>query len=237
MLIYLLLYAITRIFVSHTKDTGFKLRKFWIKSMGYPILNIHDEVKGNPINKPALYVANHRSFADPVVMSKYLDAFIIAKAEVANYPIINKGAEVTGIIYVKREDKTSRNTARKAFVDVIENGFNVLVYPEGTVCIDKHPLSFKKGTFYEAVKHNIPVVPVAIEFKDKKDLWMIPNFVSQYLHQFGFWKTSVKLAFGPEMEADDGDILREKCYSWIDSQLLEMQENWLSFNHSDLKSN
>ncbi|MBK7700798.1 MAG: hypothetical protein IPJ39_19750 [Saprospiraceae bacterium] len=37
---------------------------------------------------------------------------MIAKAEVAGYPIINKGAELTGVIWVDRNDQSSRTATR-----------------------------------------------------------------------------------------------------------------------------
>ena len=169
MILFLLFYAISRIFLKHTKASGLNLRRYWITYMAYPILNLNVEVNGRPHDKSALYVCNHRSFTDPIVISKYLNAFVIAKAEVASYPVINKGAEVTGVLYVERENKNSRTETRKAFVDVVNAGHNILIYPEGTISTKREPLPFKKGTFFEAAKENIIVVPVAIEFKDEKE--------------------------------------------------------------------
>ena len=230
MVIALLLYALSRIFVRHTKASGLRLRKGWIKYVAYPILNLKTEVKGKPVDGPALYVCNHRSFTDPVVISKYLNAFVIAKAEVASYPVISKGAEVTGILYVKREDKTSRVETRRAFVEVIKNGHNILVYPEGTISIDKNPLPFKKGTFFEAAKEGIQVVPVAVEYKHRKDFWTIANFIGQFFNQFSKWNTQAKLSFGPPLQSEDGEQLCQQAYDWIQNELQNMQEDWVDFD-------
>jgi len=230
MIIFLLCYAVTRILFRHTKESGLRLRKAWITYMAYPILNLKTEVKGKPYDAPALYVSNHRSFTDPIVISKYLNAFVIAKAEVASYPVINKGAEVTGILYVKREDKDSRNQARRAFVDVIRSGFNILVYPEGTISVNQSPLEFKKGTFFEAAKEDITIVPVAIEFKHKKDFWTIPNFIGQYFNQFSKWKTEAKLSFGSPLQSKDGKALIDEAYGWITDELGSMQEDWVEID-------
>ena len=237
MILFLLAYAISRIVLKHTKASGLGLRRFWITYVAYPILNLSVEVEGKPLSSPALYVSNHRSFTDPIVISKYLNAFVIAKAEVASYPIINKGAEVTGVLYVKREDKNSRTQTRKAFVDVIKEGHNILIYPEGTISTDKEPLEFKNGTFYEAVKEEITVVPVAIEFKDMKDLWTIRNFIGQYFNQFSKWKTEVKLSFGPPLTSFDGGEIKDEAYQWINKTLDNMQRDWIDFRWEDVKKN
>ncbi|MGK0315403.1 MAG: 1-acyl-sn-glycerol-3-phosphate acyltransferase, partial [Saprospiraceae bacterium] len=217
MAFYLLGYAVTRIFWKHTRSSGLRLRKAYMGQMAYPILNIKVQVEGKPCDGPALYVCNHRSFSDPIVISKYLSAFVIAKAEVAKYPIINKGAEATGIIWVQRTDKDSRTNARKAFVDVVKGGHNILVYPEGTISTTKNTLPFKKGTFLEAAKEGLTIVPVALEYRSKKDLWLIPNILSQYLNAFGKWKTETKLTFGPPLKMEDGIKLSDECEQWINA--------------------
>tara|TARA_R110000737_G_scaffold345659_3_gene374462 strand:- start:590 stop:1288 length:699 start_codon:yes stop_codon:yes gene_type:complete len=226
MAFYLLGYAVTRMFWNHTRSSGLRLRKAYISQMAFPILNMKVKIEGKPFDGPALYVCNHRSFSDPIVISKYLNAFVIAKAEIAKYPIINKGAEATGIIWVQRTDKDSRTNARKAFVDVVKGGHNILVYPEGTISTTKNTLPFKKGTFIEAAKEGLTVVPVALEYRSKKDLWLIPNIVGQYLNAFGKWKTEAKLSFGNPMKMEDGAKLADDCEQWINAEIEKMQRGW-----------
>ena len=205
--------------------------------MAIPILNIKTDVKGEAVDRPALYVSNHRSFVDPLILSKYVDAFVIAKAEIADYPLINKGAEATGIIWVARGDAESRNEARRAFVDVIKGGHNILVYPEGTISTKQGTLPFKKGTFYEAAKEGIPVVPVAIEYRSPRDVWTISNIVWQYMRSFGKWKTEVRLVIGPVIEGDDGKALADQCHQWINDQMVNMQDGWTNVDYDKVKVN
>jgi len=233
MALCLLGYAITRVFWKHTRTSGLKLRKFYIKYMAFPILNLKVELVGEPIDTAALYVCNHRSFVDPAVISKFLNAFVIAKAEITNYPVINKGAEVTGVIWVERTDRKSRANVRKAFVDVVKGGHNILVYPEGTISLTKKTLPFKVGTFKGAAKEGLTVVPVALEYKSDKDLWRINNIVGQYLSAFGKWKTETKLTFGPPMKMEDGAILADKCESWVNEELARMHEDWSEMNFAE----
>lgn len=226
MAIYLLVYAFTRIFWKHTRTSGLKLRRAYISQIAFPILNLKVEVKGKPADEPALYICNHRSFSDPIVSSKFLDAFIIAKAEIADYPIINKGAEATGIIWVKRTDRKSRANARREFVEVVKGGHNILVYPEGTVSLTKNTLPFKVGTFRGAAIEGLTVVPMVLEYKSEKDLWTIDNIVGQYFKAFGKWKTEAKLSFGPAIKMDDGNLLAEKCEKWVNEELDRMHNGW-----------
>jgi len=226
MAVYLLFYAFSRIVLPHTKESAFSLRRHWIKYVCLPILNIKTELVGKPIDSAALYISNHRSFLDPAIISKYLDAFVIAKAEIADYPIINKGAEVTGVIWVRRSNKDSRAATRQAYVDTIKDGYNVLVFPEGTISTDPHTLPFKKGTFHSAAEEGFTVIPIALEYKDETDLWKNPNLLKYYLRQCNKWAIHTKLTFGPSIESKDGFDLHCQAEEWINQELVRMQEGW-----------
>jgi 1-acyl-sn-glycerol-3-phosphate acyltransferase len=227
MIMYMLIYGLSCLFKPHSKKRALNLRQHYLRYLCIPLLNIHIIKEGNPIDDfSALYVSNHRSFADPIVLCRFLKAFVIAKAEVMNYPIINKGAELTGVIWVNRQDQQSRNEARDKMVETIKAGFNILVYPEGTVGQAKETLPFRKGTFMEAAANDITVIPVAIEFKSPKDLWVIEKFVPQYFYQFSKWRTDVKLRFGDKITGSDGNKLHDQAYSWINMELKNMQKDW-----------
>jgi len=228
MAVFMICYAFSCIVLKHSKKRALRLRKNYLKYVCIPVLNIKVLKSGQPIDSPALYVCNHRSFTDPIVLCKYLDAFVIAKAEVANYPIINKGAELTGVIWVNRQDKNSRSMTRDKMVETIKSGYNILVYPEGTVGKDKATLPFRIGTFLEAAENNIPVVPVAIEFRSPRDMWVLEKFVPQYFHQYSKWKTEVKLTFGKPLTGKTGEELHAESYAWINNELIDMQEGWSS---------
>ena len=226
MVLYMAVYGLSLLISKHTKERALNLRANYLKYWAIPLLGIKVEIEGEPISSPALYVANHRSFSDPIVICNYLKAFVIAKAEVANYPIINKGAELTGVLYVKRNDKTSRNEVREMMIDTIGEGYNVLIFPEGTVGVEKGTIPFKVGAFAEAVKNNIPIVPIAIEYKSKKDLWLIPSFIPQFLMSYAKPFTHVKLTFGPPIVGDDVEQVVTSTKHWIDAALDHMQHDW-----------
>jgi 1-acyl-sn-glycerol-3-phosphate acyltransferase len=221
-------YLFSLLFSKHTKERAFRLRKNWLR-IALKILNVKVKIEGKQVDYPALYVSNHRSFSDPLIVLRYLDAFVIAKAEVSKYPLINKGAELTGIVYVDRNNQDSRKATREKMIEVIEKGYNILVYPEGTVGKNLDTLPFKKGTFMEAAANGINIVPIAIEYKSSKDLWLIPNFLKHYLQQFSKWKTEVKCKFGPIISSHDGEQLHNEAYNWINSEIKSMQKNWSDF--------
>jgi len=229
MIIFIIVYSLLSSFLfKNTPENAFKLRRLFLK-FAYFILGISVKIEGIPSEEPALYVSNHRSLSDPLINLKTLDAYVIAKAEVAKIPVLSTGAKLTGILYVKRENKKSRSAVREMMVNTLLNGHNILVYPEGTVNGVKKITGFRPGTFNEAVKNNIPVVPMVIEYKSKKDVWTNRSLMSHFFLQFGKLRTQAWLVIGKTMTNTDGDQLRQEVQEWTNVQIERIHNNWDSY--------
>ncbi len=216
-------------------EKSFKHRRLWARR-AMKIIGVELVEQTGSIEVPtALIISNHRSLIDPVIQAAFIDAYIIAKAEVSNLPIISKGAEMTGIIFVKREKLRSRLAAREMTKDVLSSGQNVLVYAEGTTGTNRHSEKFKPGTFAVAVELGIPIIPVVIEYSSHKDYWYDKSLSKQIVRQIGVWNTSAKLHIGQPIMSDDPKALMETTKAYIDRQLEEMQEGWSSiFNEAKI---
>lgn len=225
MAIFLLCYAVSLLVSKNTPERAFRLRRNWVK-LGIWIMGIKIKQEGKMATVPALYVGNHKTLSDPIVAARYIDAYVIAKAEVANIPVLKQGANMTGIIYVKRDSMKSRAATRQAYLETVENGYNVLVYPEGTTSSEVTTLPFKKGTFRVAADKGFAVVPIAIDYKSPKDLWSEGGLIKQYLKQFGKWRTHVQFWIGEPLLMDDGEALVNLAQKQVDDKLIEMKENW-----------
>lgn len=228
MALFLAIYGIlSSIFFKNTIERAFWLRRFYVKYACF-ILGIRNKVEGKATAKPAIYISNHRSLSDPLITSKYIDAFIIAKAEVENIPLISTGAKVTGILFVKRESKQSRSAVREKMKETLLSRQNILVYPEGTVNHLATPLPYRPGTFATSCQLDIPVVPVILEYKKQKDLWYNRGMIAHYFHQFGWPLTHSKLHIGPPMIDSDPIILKEKVEKYTKDKIAEMHKDWNS---------
>ena len=129
LIVFLVPYILYAKIFGTTEKQAFKLRRNWV-ALAKVILGISLEVEGSPAEETALYVSNHRSFADPLIQARYINSYVIAKAEVSNIPLIGKGAELTGVIYVERGNNKSRSAVRETMVKNLLSGKNVMVYPE-----------------------------------------------------------------------------------------------------------
>jgi putative phosphoserine phosphatase/1-acylglycerol-3-phosphate O-acyltransferase len=115
--------------------------------------------------RPAVFVFNHQSKVDVVIMAKLLrkDIAGVGKKEIKQMPLIGKTLELAGTIFIDRENSASAIEAMKPLVDAMRNqGKSVAIAPEGTRSITPKLAPFKKGPFHLAMQAGVPVVPVVI---------------------------------------------------------------------------
>jgi len=222
------IYSVLIIFIRHTDEKGFKLRRIFLILM-MDLIGFRIKKEGNPVVQPALYVCNHKGVFDFFVVLRYINAFVVSKSEMSKLPVISKGAAYSGIIYVNREDQKSRSVVRDAIRETLLSGRNVLIFPEGTTHSGRTTMEFKMGSFVEAARHGIPVVPIALEYKDKNDYYVDIPALKMYFRSFGKLRTTCSISYGTPITDADPAALAGRTKKWIDQKLLEFQNE---FGHS-----
>lgn len=213
-----------------------RIRKNWIKFI-CPVMGLEIINHSSPPDGVFLFISNHRSFIDPVVILNYIYALPLAKAEVNSYPLIGFGARISGILYVIRESGDSRLDARQAIARMLLKGNSVLIYPEGTTEISYTSGQFKKGSFEIASLINVPVVPVAIEYEDPSNHWKEKSLFRQYLYQFGQRKCTCRIEFGSPLHSEDPEELLNETKRWIDQQIVAFRRDFdKEINSESIKS-
>jgi putative phosphoserine phosphatase/1-acylglycerol-3-phosphate O-acyltransferase len=114
--------------------------------------------------RPAIFVFNHQSALDAVVLARLLrrDFAGVAKLEIANQPIVGQIASMLGTIFVDRGNTAQAVAALRPAVEALERGTSVVIAPEGTRSPTLRLGRFKKGAFHLALQARAPVVPVVI---------------------------------------------------------------------------
>lgn len=210
----------------HTIELGYKTRAIFISIM-LKVVNVHIKVFGN-LPDPAyrgLVIANHRSYFDPVAILHYMDAVSVAKSQVSNWPIVGTGAEVVGVIWVSREEKDSRLATRKKMLELLKQGYTVLIFPEGTSHTGEKMLELKNASFIMAAENNISVLPVAIEYNSS--IYGFVNketFIPHFFRCFGNWRTTIALHYGEPVTGTDAEEIKRKCVEVIDTNVAMMRK-------------
>ena len=116
--------------------------------------------------RPAVFVFNHQSKADVVIMARLLrrDIAGIGKKEIKKEnPIVGFVMEMGGVVFIDRADSKSAIEAISPLVDAMQKeGKSVVLAPEGTRTITPKLAPFKKGAFHIAMQAGVPMVPVVI---------------------------------------------------------------------------
>lgn len=227
---FLLIVTIFRIFPisDHKKYIyGQNTRKLWSKiSLG--ILNFRIEVRGTvPTDRNYLFVGNHRSSLDPFIFLAQGNANPVSRGDVRKYPIIGKGAEITGIIFVDKESKSSRGATKEAIYQALKNGKSVMIYPEGKTGAQPYTTTFQKGSYEQAAELQVPVVPFVVEYKSVNDYWdHTDTMLVHYLKNLSKPRTDIRLSIGDPIAGDNSWALLRQSQQWINDEIEVLRKDW-----------
>src|SRR5687768_7609230 len=225
---FLLIVTVLRFFpVKDKYKHGLYFRKIWSRICLW-ILNFRVEMRGTiPKDRNYLFVGNHRSSLDPFIFLSHCPANPVSRGDVRNYPIIGKGAEITGIIFVDKESKSSRGATKEAIYQALKNGISVMIYPEGKTGAQPLTATFQKGSYEQAAELEVPVVPFVVEYKSVNDYWdHSDNMLVHYLKNLSKPRTDIRLSIGEPMVGDNSWALLRQSQQWINDEIERLRADW-----------
>jgi 1-acyl-sn-glycerol-3-phosphate acyltransferase len=118
-----------------------------------------------PLDRAAVYCANHESNVDPPLLFEVLHPrmHILYKHEIDQIPILARAFRMGGFIPIDRRRKESAMRSIERGAASIRAGNSFLIFPEGTRSRTAELLPFKKGGFIMAIKAQAPIVPIAVQ--------------------------------------------------------------------------
>lgn len=115
--------------------------------------------------RPCVFVFNHQSKIDPVVVMKLLrQAWTgVAKKEARNIPGFGQLFQLAGVAFVDRGNAAQAKKALAPAVEKLRNeGISLAMSPEGTRSPTPRIGPFKKGAFHIAMQAGVPMVPIVL---------------------------------------------------------------------------
>ncbi len=219
LLFYIFRYLVGLPWYGHQLSRGMRLRREFLQLL-IRLLGVSIEQFGRPATEPGIYVSNHRSYFDPVVILREVLALPVAKHEVRRWPLIGFGLEISGILFVNRSDAASRRSTRKKIGEILRQGYSILIYPEGTTHLNPTTIDFKVGAFKEAAEAVVPIYPVAIAYSEPEDAWIGEDtFFRHFFARFGLRKKKIKISYGPALLGRDFMQLKKEARKWIDAEM------------------
>ena len=118
-----------------------------------------------PESGPVVFAANHQGYADIPITCAVLDKFqfaFVAKDNLEKVPLYGRWIREIRSVFIKRDDARASLRAIDEGIALIENGFSLMIFPEGTRSRGGPMGEFKKGSLRLATKPGVPVIPVSI---------------------------------------------------------------------------
>lgn len=119
-------------------------------------------------DKSALYVYNHRSYFDVVVgyATAPVPTAFVSKMEIKKMPMVSWWMYYLNCLFLDRENiKEGMKTILEG-IELLKNGTNIFIAPEGTRNSGEGVLPFHEASFKLADKSGCPIVPVAMSNMD-----------------------------------------------------------------------
>lgn len=144
------------------------LAKYFLKMLGWRIVGHIPN-----ISQAVVLAVPHTSnedglYAIPTLLALDLDINIMGKKELFNVPVLSHFLRWAGIIPIDRDKKGS---VLNACLERFNTGqpFFLGIAPEGTRHYRTH---WKTGFYYLALQANVPILPVALDYKSKQIRFM-----------------------------------------------------------------
>jgi 1-acyl-sn-glycerol-3-phosphate acyltransferase len=153
----------------------------------------------------------------PSILPQHPFAFL-GKAEILKYPIVRTYFKALNIP-VYRKDKTKAGQALVQAKKAMEDGWSIVIFPEGTIPESNIPqmLPFKNGAFRLAQNLNVPILPLTFTqnfhlFSDPTQILgpAHPGVVEVYIHPYIATEEIVNSSI---------EEISQKCYHVIEAPL------------------
>ncbi len=124
------------------------------------------DVHGTHLKRDVFYVANHLSWVDILALAGASGTAFVAKAELAEAPVVGWLASLNRTVFVKREHRMGVAEQINALKDALVDNWSVTVFPEGTTTDGQSLLPFKTSmlSVLEPPPPGVLVQPVVLDY-------------------------------------------------------------------------
>jgi len=157
------------------------------------IAGVDTSIRGEAVDGPALFVANHVSWLDIGALSTIVDAGFIGKRELASWPVLGFLIRRGGTIFVDRDGRDGGTAAAQEMAGRLQRGERVVVFPEGTTSGGGDVRRFHPRLFEAARLAGVPVQPVALRYDNER---------APFINNVGFIPHLLGILGEPRIHAD-----------------------------------
>lgn len=145
--------------------TDYKVFSLWVDDLNYA-MNVEVSVSGDIMAESGLFVSNHISWLDTIVLSNIKPLSFIARHDLENWPFLGTFTSRMDSVFINRDNKFHAYRSIPSIEKKLNEGRSVHVFPEGTTSVGKTVLPFYPMFFEAAVRTCRPVQAVVIRYTD-----------------------------------------------------------------------
>lgn len=143
-----------------TRNLATRVVGSWGSALGGFRLHIHDP-DGLARRRPAVFIFNHQSGVDPVVLCAVLRADVVgvAKRQLRRHPLLGPLLRLAGTVFVDRESGRGSGELEQART-TLNSGLAIVIAPEGHR--NQNLGRFRPGALQLAADADVDLIPVVI---------------------------------------------------------------------------
>lgn len=129
-------------------------------------LNVELKVINQPRGeKHHLIVANHLGYLDIFAIASSVPTLFVTSVEMKEAPFLGLLTEMAGCMYVERRNRNNIHNEIKEIEAALNNGFNVVIYPEGRATNGEKVHPFKKSLLMACAGSEANILPAVVNFR------------------------------------------------------------------------
>lgn len=123
------------------------------------------KVRDDLFDRNYFMVCNHMSYFDILVLSSIRPSVFVTSVEMENTFFLGDLAKWGGSFFVDRVNRRKMKAEVEALVGLLEDDFNVFIFPEGTSTNGLEILPFKKSLFRVPFQTGFPILPICLRYQ------------------------------------------------------------------------
>lgn len=190
---------------------------YWAFRLELFVTQAKIEVKGkeNIPDEPVLFVSNHRSYFDILVIFTTCGKRpgFVSKKEMKSFPLLNWWMKNICCLFLDRNDVRSGMQMIKDGAGLIQSGYSMVICPEGSRNQSDELLPFKEGSMKMAEKAGCKIVPVSLIDTDQ---------LLEARPGFDIRKGKVKVVYGEPINLEEfSKQERKKMGAYVQSRIAD----------------
>jgi 1-acyl-sn-glycerol-3-phosphate acyltransferase len=124
------------------------------------------ERMGKPVRRDVVFISNHISWIDILVIAGASGSAFVAKAEIRAAPVVGWLSTLNRTVFVAREDRTGVGEQIDRLREALADTWSVTIFPEGTTDDGRSLLPFKSSLLkiLEPAPSGVVVQPLMLDY-------------------------------------------------------------------------